>query len=159
MIKKYYITWDNVEDYIKSISKKLEHKQYDCIVCAGRGAMVPSRLFSGILNIPVVKYIDYATYTDTTKTKQLTDEEKQHLADKVKDLATGHKNVLLVDDCISTGGTVNDITSLLLNVVESVDIAVLFLNDKAPVIDNVYYYEQFKQDDIWLVFPWEVNDR
>lgn len=156
---KYYITWDSVVDYITHISKELEHIQYDCIVCAGRGAMIPSRLLSGSLNIPVIRYVEYSSYTDTTKTKQLSDEEKQELTNKIKQSVAGYKRVLLVDDCISTGGTVNDITSLLLDVVESVDIAVLFVNDNAPSIDNVYYCKRFDQDKIWLVFPWEVNDR
>jgi hypoxanthine phosphoribosyltransferase len=157
---KFYITWDEIESYTKHISKKihLANKEYDCIICAGRGAMIPSRMLSGLLGISEIHYVDYTTYVNTEKVKQLSKDKAQNIAKQLECLS-GYKRVLIVDDCISTGGTVLEIKSMLSQYVDEVDIAVLYINDNAPHIPNTYYSERFNQDAVWLVFPWEVNDK
>lgn len=146
---KFYITWNEIEQYVANICNKIGDKQYDCIVCPGRGAMIPTRLIAGKLGISNIKYINIRSYINNAK--------HDHITENIIDNLEEYSRILIVDDCISTGGTIENVQRLFHN--SQVDVAVLLKNIVISDSDTLYYSEVFDQEKTWIVFPWEINDK
>ena len=157
-VKKVKVTWQEIEKLAKKVSMQVNDMaeagyQLDAIVCIGRGSMVPSRLISEYTDIKQIYFADAKAYTEDDKLGKVSC--KLHMP-KLE-----HKGILLVDDCLTTGTTLNAVEKATLNKVNCLRYAykvVLFKNKSINVsIPNVIYGKLYDAKTTWLVFPWEKN--
>ena len=152
-VKKVKVTWQEIEKLAKKISKqvldmKKQGYQFDAIVCVGRGSMIPSRLISEYADIRQIYFADVKAYTDDNKLGLATC--KLHMP------KFEHKGILVVDDCITTGTTMQVVLKAIANKVNCLRYAykaVLFKNKDS--LDYVMYGQKYDAKTTWLVFPWE----
>lgn len=144
---KKNISFKKIKKLVDVAAEKLSSKKYDAIICVGRGGMVPSRLMSEALDVRQIYFADAKAYNDDDTLGQFTCE--LHMPKNVG-------NVLIVDDCITTGTTLTNVKKMVdkkLSKDSTSDICVLFKNKNldCDIISSVEY----DANKTWLVFPWE----
>jgi hypoxanthine-guanine phosphoribosyltransferase len=76
-----------------------------------------------------------------------------------KKISRKKPSILLVDDIIDEGITMQKVIYALKNKFKKIDIAVLFYKKVRTKIDfskyKVYYYKSV--GDEWVIFPWEID--
>ena len=154
-VKKVKVTWQEIEKLAKKVSKQVNDMaeagyQFDAIVCIGRGSMVPSRLISEYTGIKQIYFADAKAYTEDDKLGKVT---CNLYMPKLE-----HKGILLVDDCLATGTTMNAVEKAVTAKVNCLRYAhkiVLFKNEHN--LQHAIYGKLYDADKTWLVFPWEVG--
>lgn len=154
-VKKVKITWQEIDKLAKKVSKQIVDMkktgyQFDAIVCIGRGSMVPSRLISEYANIKQIYFADAKAYTE--------DDKLDKVSCKLYMPKLDHKGILLVDDCLTTGTTMDAVEKATLSKVNCLRYAhkvVLFKNKNN--LQHAIYGKLYDADKIWLVFPWEAD--
>lgn len=141
------ISWDDIVNQCSTISKKLkDERPFDCIVCIGRGGMIPSRLISENLNIPVIHLID-ARYDRSINKVIVSDYNFKQFEGK---------NLLIVDEVYQTGQSIKKVGDRILDSVDEVCITdcSCYCNINSSYKPDVWgcNYDDKKE---WLVFPWE----
>lgn len=146
-IKHHDITWETISSLACTLALQLEEKaDFDTIVCVGRGGMVPARLLSERLDIKDIQFCKCHSYIGVRKQAEM------HIEDTLQNVEG--KNVLVVDDCLTSGKTINAVCKLLENKnATSVYVAVLYKNIHTEY--PVQFAAQYDADREWLVFPWE----
>jgi len=147
--KKKHLSWNCVEKYIETISSEVVARNFaaDCIISIGRGGMIPSRLLADKLNIKDIHIIQATNYIGFKKSDMPVVEIFSHNIEG--------KNVLLVDDIMDSGDTVNAVLNgLRRNKANRIMVAALTVRHTAPNKPSIYGKE-IKNDD-WIVFPWET---
>lgn len=156
MVSKKYVSWQDIENKCLSIVNLIRSydTKYDCIVCAGRGGMIPSRIISEYLDIRNIYIYNIRSYTGI-------DQQGEIVSEKFDFSVLEGKNVLIVDDIYTTGHTLKFICDTISNNVDNVFISTVTLYENANqlAIDkkpNIFAdtYDSVKD---WIVFPWE-ND-
>jgi len=131
------VTWQKLEELVRSLHLQIDHQGYECIVGINRGGSIPAIMLSHRLGIPC-EILSWQTR----------DGINRDIA-KLNELTSNNAQILVVDDLVDTGLTVNQIKELA----PKVDIAVLLAKTDIPAID--YVGECCYNDDRWIVFPWE----
>ena len=157
MIKKK-ITYDEIWQLSEKVAEKLIRQNYDVVVSIGRGGLVPARILAEILDIKTIDILDAASYVGTKSGDIYLDNSNISKAYHTTKLQG--KNVLIVDDCVTTGKTIvtaaNFITQCEPAYISNV---VLYYNKNLPW--NIFndtltaYGQEYDGKDVWLVFPWE----
>lgn len=121
-IKHHDITWETISSLACTLALQLEEKDdFDTIICIGRGGMVPARLLSERLGIKDIQFCKCHSYVGIGKQAEL------EIEDTLQDVEG--KTVLVVDDCLTSGKTMNAVYNLLANKgARSIYIAVLYKN-------------------------------
>ncbi len=147
-IKHHDITWETISSLACTLALQLEEKDdFDTIICIGRGGMVPARLLSERLDVPDIQICKCSSYVGVCKQAEV------KIEDTLKNLKG--KIVLVVDDCMTSGKTIDAVYKLLVNKkVERVYIAVLYKNIHANGYP-VTFAAAYDANKEWLVFPWE----
>ena len=157
-VKKVKITWQEIDKLAKKVVKQVNDMseagyQFDAIVCIGRGSMVPSRLISEYTGIKQIYFADAKAYTEDDKLGKVTC--------KLYMPKLEHKGILLVDDCLTSGTTMNAVEKAVTAKVNCLRYAykvVLFKNKSInTLIPNVIYGKLYDAKTTWLIFPWEKN--
>lgn len=141
MSKKEFYSWEQIEGMTQDILRQTRDKQFDAVVGLTRGGLTPAVLVSQYLDIPM----------HTLKISLRDHQEQESLA--VLDKLSNQK-VLVIDDINDTGATINYIKeNWTLN---NVTYAVL-INNEASDADVDYSSVDInkREDDVWIVFPWE----
>lgn len=154
-VKKVKITWQKIDQLAKEVSKqvldmKKQGYQFDAIVCVGRGSMIPSRLISEYAGIHQIYFADVTAYDEENKLGKV---KCKLYMPKLE-----HKGILVVDDCLTTGATLQTVQKALFNKVNCLKYAykvVLFKNINS--FDYAIYGQQYDANTTWLVFPWELR--
>lgn len=151
--KKINLKWTDIESATKDIYRKIVNFQnfngysFDCIICVGRGGMVPSRILSEYLNIDKVYMINCKSYNGTTAGKVIIEQLNKNINDM---------NVLVVDDCMATGGTfsavVNEISKFYK--IKNLRSCCLYAS-KSLSQKPSFFFKEYNSNTEWLVFPWE----
>ena len=162
MIKKYYYTWQDVEDSCVNIALQMYKDSWrpDYIVGITRGGNVPATILSNMLGIR----------GEALKVSLRDGGECETNCWMAEDAfgsdETAQKNILIVDDINDTGATFNwvkqDWHSSVYKGAEtvwgdSVRFAVITENLSSE-FDGVNYYAHEvnkAEEDVWLVYPWE----
>lgn len=140
MNKEWY-NWQQVQNMVQDILRQTRDKQFDAVVGLTRGGLTPAVLVSQYLDIPM----------HTLKISLRDHQEQESLA--VLDKLSNQK-VLVIDDINDTGATINYIKeNWTLN---NLTYAVL-INNEASDADVDYSSVDInkREDDVWIVFPWE----
>ena len=152
------VTWKEMESACRILYKKLPKNKYDGVVCISTGGLLPGKLLSELLDLPLA-----------------TVSSQRYLRGKEKPISTEHwyantnlqwnkkpmiTNLLLVDDIIEQGKTMQKVLSAMWTYTsaKSIDIAVLYYKTKSVTADlskcKIYKY---KETDEWIKFPWELR--
>ncbi|MCI2414762.1 MAG: phosphoribosyltransferase [Candidatus Aramenus sp.] len=148
MVEYYVPTWDEIEDDILNIAEKLAMDRFypDVIVAILTGGVIPAKLFSDVLGVKNIKYIDIKFYRSVGKT------ESKPVIKAVYVNELDNKNVLVVDDVSDTGETLEAVSNVITMFnpakVRTATIYVKPWSRKRPD-----YYS--KEIDKWIIFPWD----
>lgn len=134
------------------MSKKLEPNFYhlsnniDCIVCIGRGGLLPSLLLSQKLNIKDVQITNISSYKE-----KVAEEIVLHNNTKldIKD-----KNVLIVDDLTDSGKTLDYAVSLCKDA-KNVETLVVYYKTCSS-FEPDFYFKKIDSEK-WIEFNYEKN--
>ena len=138
MTRKAYYTWEQVEGMTQDILRQIKDEKFDTVVGLTRGGLTPAVLISQYLDIPM-----------HTLKISLRDHQEQESLDVLKNLG----RVLIVDDINDTGATINYIKNKW---VGSLSYAVLINNEASDAdVDFASVDINKREDDVWIVFPWE----
>lgn len=147
MNNKIRVSWDEVFKFVSELKNFCSDKQFDCILAVARGGSIIGTLLSYQLNIPI-RYVGISSYDGDKKTNELKFTQHAEIGD--------YKNILVVDDIIDSGDTINYIK----NIIEfnSFDkrftYATMYaVTDKQ---DMVGFKIAVKQQNEWIEFPWEI---
>jgi len=141
MTKKAYYTWQQVQNMVQDILRQTRDKQFDVVVGLTRGGLTPAVLVSQYLDIPM--------YTLKISLRDHQEQESLAVLDKLS-----NQKVLVIDDINDTGATINYIKeNWTLN---NLTYAVL-INNEASDADVDYSSVDInkRENDVWIVFPWE----
>jgi len=149
-VKKVHLTWQDIESRIDNLAKLLEGNEFDAVLSIGRGGMIPARLLAEKFDIHAAYIIDAKAYTADDKLGDVQVSDIRFAPDV-------HK-ILVVDDCIFTGTTLDAVMKKISENEQITDItnAFLYMNTKiSKIFANFVYSEPYDGSTTWLVFPWE----
>ena len=151
-IEKIKLTWQDIEDTVDILAKELSDKKFDAVISIGRGGMIPARLIAEKLDIHAAFIIDAKAYNENDElcNVEITDLE----------LPKNIYNIVVIDDCIFTGTTLDAVTKKILKNEQILYVvnAFLYKNKNVPDIMTDYIYaKEYDGNTKWLVFPWEKN--
>jgi len=158
-MKKAVISWNEAEAACRSLAKKLRKNRYDAVVCIASGGLVPGKLFSELLGIPL-GIIVAKRYTFSNRARPTT---YMDVAVKWCGRKVNAKKILLVDDLVDEGKTMQQIVGQLqanrsASKPLQIDIAVLFFKEKNVSVNlkpnRLFYYKKAVD---WIAFPWEIQ--
>ncbi|PIT92931.1 MAG: hypothetical protein COU06_02635 [Candidatus Harrisonbacteria bacterium CG10_big_fil_rev_8_21_14_0_10_38_8] len=148
------IHWDEIERYADIVAKKVldSHYKFDIIVGIATSGLVPTTLVSKALGIKNVVTISASSYEGYKKgsLKFLNLPRIEYLK--------GVKNVLLVDDIVATGGTMEAVRNLFKNDFDVLDVKTSSLVVSERVCEkypDFYGKSILREEDDFIFFPWD----
>lgn len=146
-MEKEYFSYREFDEFVSGTVDYLEACEFvpSVIVTFPRGGLVPATYLSHQLDVPI-EIITSSKY-DFKTNLSVSVEQMNRLVGK---------NVLIVDDIIDTGKTMDEFLKLVGNSFEF-KIATLATNPEYynPSIVFDWYFRRFKDPSKFLVFPWE----
>lgn len=140
-------TWEDMADDLMTIAlqvKELPDKP-SLIIAIARGGLVPARLLSDFLSLPVASYT-VSSYEDLKQKK-----EEKMLFDVGGRLDGQH--VLLVDDVSDTGMTFTRAKKYLTKLgAEKITTAAIFSKPASILPPDVFA----RETDAWIIFPFDM---
>ena len=145
MVKKAYYTWEQIESMTQDILRQTRDLQFDAVVGLTRGGLTPAVLISQYLDIPM--------HTLKISLRDHVGEDNVVEARENFGVNSG-KRILVIDDINDTGATLNYLQESWGH--DTVTYAVL-INNEASDADVDYSSVDInkREDDVWIVFPWE----
>ena len=143
------VGWGLLDEFKRNLAAWHKKEHFDCVVGILRGGGIPAICASNILKLPVY-WIEVSSYKGQ-KQGELT---LSNLT--VKDSFSKDCTVLLVDDILDSGATMNKVVPWLLASVGAVRPVTLIT--KKPAKDNELWKFQAVRSmpkNAWIVFPWE----
>ncbi len=141
-------SWENVENTAASLTEKINSSGFtpDIIIAISRGGLVPARLLSDSLNVPVLYTIRISLYSSVGVRM-----EKPEVTQPLSVDITG-KKILIVDDVSDSGRSL-----------ELAEQYIIPLNPAEIKTATIHYKpgSMFKPDffifttEAWVVYPWE----
>ncbi len=127
---------------------------YDTILCITRGGLVPAGIMAYKLGIKNIINISISSYDSKDKQGEC---EVRPLSKKDIKKLNKSNGLLIIDDIIDTGKTINNLADYL---VTCVDIDILEESKIFAVVDkinlsNTYSCFDMKNDPRWVVFEWD----
>jgi len=146
MIKKEYYDYNRFLKDTKSIMVKVQKYNPDSIVAVARGGVTFGHFLANGLGLNFLFTINSIHYNDTKKLDSF-------CISNIPDL-TNFKRVLIVDDIVDSGETMQEILKILKNKYPTIDfkIATLFYKKEA-IIKADFTINEAKN---WIEFFWEV---
>lgn len=161
--------FEDINILIKKIKKT--KKEFNCILCLGRGGMVISRLISEYLNIPDIIYYPVYSYVEGKDKGVQNTQSVPKLRYEFDYQILKDKKVLIVDDKYDTGLTIKFIISELSKNNLEIEhlICVWYLNvdglntekhnvERHVLEHNNMLYGNTCHTDDWIIFPWESGN-
>jgi len=149
-MKKLHLKWKDIEKSLSKITEQLKESNFkpDVIISIGRGGMVPARILSDMLGINEVTMIPAKMYTGvgTRNARPVIGS----LSVSIK-----HKNVLVVDDIVDSGLTIEAVIDLLMKSTPAqIKTVTVAIKENATIMPS--YYDMTAKEEEWVVFPWET---
>jgi len=145
MIKKAYYTWEQIESMTQDILRQTRDKQFDAVVGLTRGGLTPAVLISQYLDIPMhavkISLRDHTGEDNIVKIRQ--------------DIGINDgKNILVIDDINDSGATLSYLSECWGR--DTVTYTALINNEASDfTVDYSSVDINKREDDVWIVFPWE----
>jgi len=147
-----FVSWTDLEAYCDEIYAQMLCNNYkpDCIVGLLRGGIVPARIFSDYFNVLIDFFaLDVKLYNGIN-------DKNDEVKIKFFDGDVKGKNILIVDDILDSGKTMEAVLSYFYLKGEKVTTATVFWKEAAKSKPD-YYAEVAKKDE-WIVFPYEMAE-
>ncbi|RLG60433.1 phosphoribosyltransferase [Candidatus Geothermarchaeota archaeon] len=144
-------TLNDIYEAVLDICAQIVEKglSVDVIVGISRGGLVPSRLFSDILDVNQVEIVKAEYYTG------IMEKARKPVVSVPEDLNVKNMNVLLVDDVADTGDTLIEVEKELLKMgAANVYKATLYVKPWNKAKIDFYH----RMVDAWIIFPWEIAE-
>lgn len=144
-MNKVVVSWQDIFEFVGKLVLKYKNNPPDCILAVARGGVFIGTLLSYKLGIPI-RYIGVSSYIGDKKTDNVY--FTQH-AD-----VNEFKNILVIDDIIDTGDTIQFVKNVLEN---SFDKTFEFVTMYAieGKENDVAWCDKIKGKNDWVEFPWE----
>lgn len=134
------IAWGDFHSDAKLLAAKLKSKgKFDAIVAVTRGGLVPAAVVASELGIRMVDTICVSSY----------DGKRQGQAEILKNISLKNGNILVIDDLVDTGKTME----LVRKVIPNSHVATVYAKPKGRKTADTFVKEI--SQDSWIVFPWE----
>jgi hypothetical protein len=146
---KEILTWEEFEDLSNKLYKKINQK-YDEIICIATGGLVLGKILSDKMKLPL-SVITAKSYTTGKQTNQ------SLVIGTLSGLNPPKNNILLVDDLIETGQTIQEIEKRLKEnypSISKINTATIYKKEKSPFEPTFFLKETSK----WIVFPYEKTE-
>jgi len=143
------LTWENIDDVCNKVSDLITKVNYkpEIIISIGRGGLIPSRILSDRLNVSNIYMYNVKLYTGINARKSKPTIE-------FFNCDVQNKSVLLVDDILDSGITVNAVLEdLLKKRPKAVRTATLYCREDS--ISKPTFYGSIVRKGLWIEFPWE----
>jgi len=146
--KKFHkISWNKFhQDCIKT-SRQLKNIQVDKIIAISRGGLVPARIFSDLLSIPV-SHITISSYVNLKQ-------QKEPIITEVPSKNFNNKKILIIDEVSDSGKTFKRAFSYF----ENLNVSKIYT--LAPYIKPQTKFEpNFWKEKInaWIIFPYDIQE-
>ncbi len=146
-MKFHKISWKDYHKACIRLSKKINKLPIDKILAISRGGIVPARILSDLLDIPI-SHITIESYKSLKQKKSLTITE-------VPSTNFNDKTILIVDDVSDTGRTFRRALSYFKNFrVKKIYTLALYIKPHTKYIPNFWA----KNIDAWHIYPYELKD-
>jgi hypoxanthine phosphoribosyltransferase len=159
-MKTINASWKEIETACRHLAKKLAKNNYEAIVCIASGGLVPGKLLSELLQLPLGIVVSKRYNKDKTAN------QKTYLDATVKWCCkkASPSKILLVDDLIDEGKTMEQIISRLnekaqIPSIKTIDIAVIYCKNKNASLQLKQKVHYYKTTEDWIVFPWEIQPK
>lgn len=146
------LTWEIIDIDCNTIANNIiqSNRLPDVIISIGRGGMIPARIISDLLSVKNVYMFNIKLYTGINKRAEIpTIESFNHYIEG--------KNVLLVDDIMDSGKTIEAVINAL-QAKKPKSIRTATLVCKKHVVNKPSFYVITCNANDWIVFPWERNE-
>lgn len=146
--KFLYVSWEDIYNACLKIFSEIEGKnvKIDCIVAISRGGMIPAAILANCLDVRKVIVINVKLYKEIGVKGKLEIERSLDL--EKADIST----VLIVDDIVDTGETLEKVREYIADHVWKVYTAAIFVKEWSKVKPDYYVYRTTR----WVIFPWEI---
>ena len=145
----YRLSWTKFYKDCLFLGKKIKqaHKKIDRIIAISRGGLIPARIFSDFLQLPISNIVisSYANF------KQLKEPE----IIEVSEIDLKDKSILIVDEVSDTGKTFfRALKYFQEKPVKNISTCAPYIKPKTQFIPN-FYQETI---DAWIVFPYDLKE-
>lgn len=141
------ITWTQLEKDTLALAKKIRGTKIDEIISISRGGMVPSRIISDVLKLPI-SHIAIESYSAMKQ-------EKEPVVTQVSPRKFKGETILLVDEVSDTGKTFERALFYLATLpINKVYTASPYIKPHTKFIPDFWV----KNLDTWILFPYELRD-
>ena len=155
MTKKTFMEWNEIQEKTDNLHFQYN---YDLIVTASRGGLIPSGMISyklGIKDFVIVKISSYDDETDTQLDETKIDALSNFDTDKIK----AAKNILIIDDIVDTGNTMGKLKEIVNQYKDGKPCIKSFsivnkLDSEHFAAPDITLFDMIG-DDSWIVFPWD----
>lgn len=142
MSSKYYITWDEFHQDVKTLAKKLGKGRFNKIIAISRGGLSPAGILAYELDIRNSQAINVSSYDNN----EFRPDEKVEIDCNV---GTVDGQTLVVDDLSDSGRTFRLMRKLL----PEAHFAAVYVKEQGKnVVDTCVR----QVPDEWIVFPWDL---
>jgi len=147
--KGFHISWDQIHRDSRALAWRLDGHGPDdgawkAVVAITRGGMAPAMIVARELDIRTVDTISVKSYDHQQRS------EAKILKSPDKALMGDGTGVLIIDDLVDTGKTLEVVRALL----PKAHFATVYAKPKGrPVVDT--YITEVSQDT-WIFFPWDM---
>lgn len=146
---KIYISYEEIQEIIQIAPEILEG--FDAILCITRGGLIPAGMLAYQLGIKQIVNINIASYSDENKQEEISIQE---LSKKDKNILKNSKKVLVVDDIVDSGNTLESLAKYIIDdkKLKNIDYETFAIVDKLKIADHRLFHIESNK---WVVFPWD----
>jgi len=147
LIEKYYYGYDEFRVDVNQIASKVENENFEAIIGIARGGLLLTQFLAIKLNLRDVFTINSILYDDMTK-------KESGAVFNIPDLSN-YKKVLIADDIVDSGETIQNIVEILTTKFPSIEFKIASLFYKKTATIQPDFME--KEATAWIDFFWEVD--
>ncbi len=142
------VSWDEINTMCLDISGQILKSRFkvDVIIAIGRDGLIPSRMISNLLQI-------HEFFVVIVKHDVFNNKKGATITQSVSKNLHG-KNVLIIDDAVETGKTLEKVTNHILELgAREIRTVVIYYNEALSTLIPDYYVNIKGKDDA-IVYPW-----
>ena len=153
MFTKEYLSYDEFRIMAFNLSEIIKKDEYkpEAILCIARGGLLVGGQLSYDMEVKEIGSINIEFYTDVGKTL----DEPLVKFPEIDLEQFKNKKLLIVDDVIDTGKTVELLTAICKDITNDIKVASLY--KKTGTVFNPDYFVKEVSSSIWIEFPWNQS--
>ncbi|MEO1139232.1 MAG: xanthine phosphoribosyltransferase [Pseudomonadota bacterium] len=147
--KGFHVSWDQLHRDARALAWRLqdeapEDKGWRAVVAITRGGMAPAMIVARELDIRAVDTISVKSYDHQTQSEPVV------IKSPDKDLVGDGTSVLIIDDLVDTGRTLEVVRAAL----PKAHVATVYAKPQGRELVHTFVTEV--SQDTWIFFPWDM---